>query len=209
MRRILFFLLIAFTLSLFGVQYAKAHRDYTLAIPIASDTHYSQTNDTIFHIMPVVDTFVDTNMYGEVDTVLEVIYPWPSVYDQNSQEGIESYDTGGVFISHMTFDRWAMEDWAMAFMITDLNVAADVDSVDLHLQYQFDNAPAWTVPYSLSTDQDASAFLLTFYPSDLYDNWKLYRYARLRLIFTSDSIAVSSWLVGRQMFYHENVDPGE
>ena len=186
------------------MKFAKAHRDYTLAIPIASDTHYTQADDTVFHIMPVVDTTIDTNMYGEVDTVLEVLYPWPSVYDQNSIEALT--DTGVAFLS---FDRWAMEDWAIALMIYDLNVGVDTDSIDAHLQYQFEGAPSWTVPYRLVADADASTYLLTYYPLDLYDNWKLYRYARLRIIFGSDSVAVRSWLVGRSIKYHELVDPGE
>ena len=185
-----------------GAKNIKAHRDYTLAIPVFADSFY--TSDTVYYYIPVADTFVDTNMYGEVDTMIELIYPWLSAYDQNSYEAV--IDTGEYYI---TFDRWAMEDWAFAFFIHEWNAAADVDSISGHVQYQFPGAPAWTVLYTLFTDTDASANLLTYYPLDLYDNWKLYRNARIRIVVTSDSVAVSGWLVGRQMFYHENVDPGE
>lgn len=214
MRRKIFFLSIAIfcifalSMSLLGAKNIKLYRDYTLAIPISCDSFY--TSDTVYYYLPVpMDTVFDTTAYGEVDTLIEYIYPWPSVYDQNSQEGIESFDTGGVFISHMTYDRWAMEDWAFCFFIDELNAGADTDSVSGHVQYQFPGAPGWTVLYTLFTDVDASVNILTYYPLDLYDNWKLYRDARIRLIVTSDSVAVSSWFVGRQISQHRHVDPGE
>lgn len=205
MRKLLILLLIVFAFTLIGAKNIKLPKGYTIAIPIASDTHYSQTDDTVFHMMPIpYDTTFDTNFYGEVDTMIEVHYPFPSVYDQNSYE--EMQDTG---TAYMTFDRWAMEDWAIAAHVTDMNVAEDYDSVDLHLQYQFEGAPAWTVPYQLVSSQGASSYLLTFYPLDLYDNWKLYYYSRLRVIFVSDSVSVRTWLVGRKIKYHRHVDPGE
>lgn len=209
MRRKIFFLLVALfcvfalSMSLLGAKNIKLHRDYTLAIPISCDSFY--TSDTVYYYLPVVDTFIDTNMYGEVDTLIEEAYPWPSVYDQNSYE-VYVGDTATTIAS---YDRWAMEDWAFSFFITELNVAADVDSVSGHVQYQFPGAPGWTVLYTLFTDTDAATTLMTCYPLDLYDNWKLYRNARIRLIVTSDSVAVSSWLVGRQILQHRHVDPGE
>jgi len=215
-RKILFiaiaiFCVFALSMSLLGAKNIKLHRDYTLAVPLFSvwvDSNGGDV-DTIYHLIPVIDTTYDTNFYGEVDTVGEERYPWPSVYDQNSQEGIESFDTGGAFVSHMTFDRWAMEDWAFCFFIADSNVAEVTDSVSAYVQYQFPGAPGWTVPYTLFTDTDASANILTYYPLDLYDNWKLYRNARIMLIVTSDSVSVEAWIVGRQILYHRHVDPGE
>jgi len=211
MKRIILFIAIAIfcvfalTMSVMGAKNIKLHRDYTLAVPISCDTFY--TSDTVYYYLPVTDTTIDTNMYGEVDTLIEEIYPWPSVYDQNSQE---YWTTPPCSVgAPISYDRWAMEDWAFSFFIVELNVAADVDSVSGHVQYQFPGAPGWTVLYTLFIDTDASANILTYYPLDLYDNWKLYRNARIRLIVTSDSVAVSSWLVGRQIMIHELVDPGE
>lgn len=204
MKRMLFFLLIAFTFSLFGITHVKAYRDYTVAVPIFADSFY--TSDTVYYYLPIADTLIGTNMYGEIDTSVVISeYPWPSVYDQHSYE-VWIGDTATTISS---YDRWAMEDWAFCFYITELNVAEDIDSITADVQYQFVNAPAWTVLYGLCTDTDVSANLLTYYPADLYDNWKLYKNARIRLIITSDSVAVSAWLVGRQILIHELVDPGE
>jgi hypothetical protein len=204
MRKLLILLFIG--LALFGVKHTKAVRDYTFALPIFSA--YYDTNsahfDTSYFYLPVTDTTIDTNMYGEIDTIIEEKYPYPAVFDQNSFE--EMQDTG---TAYLTFDRWAMEDWAFSFFIADSSVGEETDSVNLHVQYQFPGAPGWTVLYTLATDADASANILTYYPLDLYDNWKLYRNARIRVVVESESVSVEGWLVGRQMLYHENVDPGE
>lgn len=217
MRRILLFILIAifvtfaFSMNLSGVKNIKIYRDYTLAYEIF--TEHKDTNrtgltiDTFYYYLPVVDTTIDTNMYGEVDTTVEETYPWPSVYDQNSYEALaDSADAGAVW---HTYDRWAMEDWALAFFIADSSNAGLTHSITAYIQYQFPGAPAWTVRYNLFAGVDAQDSLLTYYPLDLYDNWKLYRNARIMVTVEEESVWVYGWLVGRQILRHRHVDPGE
>ena len=204
MKRILMVLMAMFCMTALGLNFISDHPNFTGALPIDSTDFF--TSDTVYFILPRADTTIDTNYFGNIDTLIRVLYPWPSVFDQNSQEWIS--DSLGVASIH-TYDRWAMEDWAFCFFIEELNVAQDVDSVSAHVQYQFPGAPAWTVLYTLFTNIDANANLLTYYPLDLYDNWKLYKNARIRLIITSDSVRVRSWMVFRQMYYHENVPPGQ
>jgi len=218
MRRKIFFILVAifvtfaFSMSLLGVKSIKLHRDYTLAYPVFSvyyDTFPSgATAETLEYFFPVVDTTIDTNMYGEIDTLVEEVYPWPSVYDQNSYEAWLDTVDGGV--TYLSLERWAMEDWALSFFIADSSNAGVTHDVTTFLQYQFPGAPAWTVRYGLFTNADAMDSLRTVYPFDLYDNWKLYRNAKLTVIIADyDSLLIQGWLVGRQIFQHRHVDPGE
>ncbi len=204
MKRYIFGLMFI-SISLFGVKYATDYRNYTLAVPIFDKSFYE--SDTVYYTLPVADTTIDTNYYGEVDTVINEIYPWCSVYDQNSQEGL--LDTTATGPTYLVYDRWAMEDWAFSFYIEELNKIEDTDSVSADIQYSHVPDVAWTIPYGLCTDVDASDNLMTYYPVDYFDNWKLYKYARIRLIITSDSVRVRGWLVGRQIEYHELVPPGK
>jgi len=206
MRKILMVLITMFCMTAFGIDFISDHPNFTGAIAIDSADFFAAADETVYYYLPLADTTIDTSYFGGIDTLVRVLYPWPSVFDQNSYEWIS--DSSNVEALH-TYDRWAMEDWAFCFFITELNVAADLDSVSAHVQYQFPGAPAWTVPYTLFLNTNASPNLLTYYPLDMYDNWKLYKNARIRLIITSDSVRVQSWMVFRQMYYHENVPPGQ
>jgi len=201
MKKLLILLLIP--ILLLGGTWVKDPKNFTGALAIVD--HSFSASDTIYVYLPKMDTVIDTTYFGDIDTIYEYQYPWPSVFDQHSYE----VWVGDTATSIASYDRWAMEDWAFAFFIEELNVAEDTDSVTIDIQYSHVPAIAWTVPYNLTTDSDVSANLLTFYPMDLYDNWKLYRFSRLSIAALSDSVRVRGWLVHRQMYFHENVRPGE
>ena len=202
MKKLLILLLIP--MFLLGIPTIQSFKNYTGAIEIMDESFY--TSDTFYVYLPLCDTVLDSIKlyFGEYDTIIKYKYPWPSVFDQHSYEEYEG-DTASTMV---TYDRWAMEDWAFAFFIEDLSVAEEPDTINIDVQYTHVPAVAWTVPYNLTTGQDASAYLLTFYPFDLYDNWKLYRHSRLAVQIISDSVRVRGWLVHRQMYFHENVRPG-
>lgn len=193
---------------LLGLTWIDNPKNFTGAIKIVDFTVDSlELDDSIYVYLPLAETTITANYFGDTDTSIKITYPWPSVFDQNSYEWIS--DSLGVASIH-TYDRWAMEDWAFAFYIEDLNGAGvDVDSVTIDIQYSHIPATAWTIPYNLITNQDSDAYLHTFYPFDLFDNWKLYRHSRLNIVVVSDSVRIQGWLVFRQMYFHENVRPGE
>jgi len=184
MRKFICLMLVLFVISfsLFGI---KDYKNYTLSDALFTEI-LGAANDTFEYIIPHVDTTIDTTAYG--------IDVWPSQFEPQSYEAIiqpvDSNDT------YSTYDRWAMENWAFALLLTDAGGAAG-DSIGAEVQYSFDRTN-WTVPYTLTAATGTVGTLLTYYPLDTYDNWKLYRYARLRVFNLSiDSVTVDAHIVGR------------
>jgi len=185
----LILLLFVISFSLFGI---KEYKNYTLSEALFTEI-LGAAHDTFEYIIPHVDTTIDTTAYG-IDTNLTYSDIWPSQFEPQSQEAIiqpiDSNDT------YSTYDRWAMENWAFALLLTDAGGAAG-DSIGAEVQYGFDGTN-WTVPYILTSATGTVGTLLTYYPLDTYDNWKLYRYARLRVFNLSiDSVTVDAYIVGR------------
>ena len=204
MKKLLILLLIP--MFLFGIPVIQSYKNYTGALEIFDITIGDVVAETVHVQLPLADTVLDSVKlyFGEYDTIIKYRYPWPSVFDQNSYEWIS--DSLGVASIH-TYDRYAMEDWAFSFLITDIGGEAD-DSINIDIQYSHIPLTAWTILYNIGTDLVPATTLYTLYPFDLFDNWKLYRHSQLRIISETDSVTIQGWLVHRQMYFHENVRPG-
>ena len=192
MKKIIALILISlcFSLSLMAVHVnIKDLKNYTFADSVCKSFHVA-AYDTNEFIIPAVDTTYDTTAYG-IKTRISSSDIWPSLFEPQTVEAL--IDTG---IFYITYDRWAMENWAFAFYLTDAGGDAN-DSIGAEVLYSFDRSH-WTVPYSLVSKTGTQNTLLTYYPLDLYDNWKLYRYCKLRIFSKSkDSSYVNVWMVGR------------
>lgn len=205
MRKLKMFMVFLIPLMVLSADYVGGAKSYTGAIEIYNDTLGDGYGIADSIVMPLVDTVIDTTYYG-VDTSVVILYPYPSVFDQNSMERLVDSADNDVWHS---YDRWAMEDWAIAFYIEEESAAEAADSLFASLDYSHNNV-LWTVDYSLGRFEADGGDLLTAYPLDLYDNWKLYHHTRLILSCqAADTIAVSAWLVFRKTELHENVPAGE
>lgn len=192
MKKIIALILIClcFAISLLAVQVPiKDYKNYTFADSVCKSFHIA-ANDTNEFIIAGVDTTYDTTAYG-IKMNIQYADIWPSMFEPQSIEALT--DTG---VAYLSFDRWAMENWAFAFYFTDAGGNAN-DSIGAEILYSFDKT-RWTVPYNLVTKTGTKNTLLTYYPLDLYDNWKLYRYTKLRIFsYSKDSSYVNVWMVGR------------
>ena len=190
MRKFLIILMLITCFSLLGKEITRAYKSYTFADSLWNVLLVAD-NDTAELIIPRADTTIDTTLYGKVDTIIEYSEIFPSLFEQQSIE--EMGDTG---TAYLTFDRWAMENWAIAVYLADAGGEA-ADTVGIQLLYSFDRS-RWTVPYTLTSGATTLGTLLTYYPLDLYDNWKLYHWAKIRAYNkTNDSTRVKVWIVGR------------
>ena len=190
MRKFILILMLITCFALPGKEITRAYKSYTFADSLWN-VLLTTDNDTAELIIPRADTTIDTTLYGKIDTIIEYSEIFPSLFEQQSIE--EMGDTGAAYL---TFDRWAMENWAFAVYLADAGGEA-ADTVGLQVLYSFDKT-RWTVPYTLTTGATTLGTMLTYYPLDLYDNWKLYHWAKLRAYNkTNDSTRVKVWIVGR------------
>lgn len=190
MRKFIIILMLIACFALPGKEITRAYKSYTFADSLWNIL-LTTDHDTAELIIPRADTTIDTTLYGKVDTVIEYSEIFPSLFEQQSIE--EMQDTGAAYL---TFDRWAMENWAIAVYLADSG-GETADTVGMQLLYSFDRS-RWTVPYTLTSGATTLGTLLTYYPLDLYDNWKLYHWAKLRIYNkTNDSTQVNVWIVGR------------
>jgi hypothetical protein len=195
MRKFILILMLITCFTLPGKEITRAYKSYTFADSLWSVLLVAD-NDTAELIIPRADTTIDTNLYGKIDTIIEYSEIFPSLFEQQSVEGIIEIDSASAYTSYATFDRWAMENWAIAIYLADSGGEA-ADTVGLEILYSFDKT-RWTVPYTLTTGATTLGTMLTYYPLDLYDNWKLYHWAKLRAYNkTNDSTQAKVWIVGR------------
>jgi hypothetical protein len=193
MRKFITILMLITCFALPGKEITRAYKSYTFADSLWSIL-LGADHDTAELIIPRADTTIDTTIYGKVDTVIEYSEIFPSLFEQHSIEGIiQPTDT---VVAYSTYDRWAMENWAIAVYLADAGGEAS-DTVGLEIMYSFDKT-RWTVPYTLTSGATNLGTMLTYYPLDLYDNWKLYHWAKLRAYNKiNDSTQVKVWIVGR------------
>lgn len=190
MRKFILILMLIACFALPGKEITRAYKCYTFADSLWNIL-LTTDNDTAELIIPRADTTIDTNYYGKIDTIIEYSEIFPSLFEQQSME--EMQDTG---TAYLTFDRWAMENWALAVYLADAG-GETADTVGIQILYSFDRS-RWTVPYTLTSGCTTLGTLMTYYPLDLYDNWKLYHWAKLRVYNkTNDSTRVKVWIVGR------------
>jgi hypothetical protein len=195
MKRIIALIFASFclSLSLMAVHVnIKDLKNYTFADSVCKSFHVA-AYDTNEFIIPDVDTTYDTTAYG-IKTRITWSDIWPSLFEPQGIEAIiQSTDSNHTY---SVYDRWGMENWAFAFYLTDAGGNAN-DSIAAEVLYSFDRT-RWTVPYTLTAKIGTKNTLLTYYPLDSYDNWKLYRYAKLRIwSYSKDSAYVNVWIVGR------------
>jgi hypothetical protein len=193
MRKFIIILMLIACFALPGKEIVHAYKSYTFADSLWT-VLLGADNDTAEIIIPRADTTIDTTLYGKIDTVIEYSEIFPSLFEQHSVEGIiQPTDSNHTY---SVYDRWAMENWALAFYLVDSG-GETADTVGAELLYSFDRS-RWTVPYTLTSGCTTLGTLMTYYPLDSYDNWKLYHWAKLRIYNkTNDSTQVKVWVVGR------------
>lgn len=193
MRKFIIILMLIACFVLPGKEITRAYKSYTFSDSLWT-VLLGADNDTAEIIIPRADITIDTTLYGKVDTVIEYSEIFPSLFEQQSMEAIiQPTDSNHTY---SVFDRWAMENWAFAVFLADSG-GETADTVGMEVLYSFDRS-RWTVPYTLTTGATTLNTLLTYYPLDSYDNWKLYHWAKLRVFNkTNDSTQVKVFIVGR------------